>query len=237
MGRFLAKDMDMYSTSDTNYFSLKNDGDVANVRFMYNSIEDVGGYAVHKVKVGDRERYVNCLREYNEPIDKCPFCKAGIQQKVRMFIPLYDNDDNTTKVWERGKQFYPELVSQSARYVKDEPLVSHTFDIERRGRAGDQRTTYGLFSTGSDDTLLEDLPEVPKIIGTIILDKSAEDMEYYLRNGEFPIEGEAPIRRRTETEEHQPSLSVRRRRAIESEDTSAPVRRRTPSSVSSTERF
>jgi hypothetical protein len=58
------------------YFSLKDDGDTARVRFLYDSIEDVEGYCVHEVEIGDKKKYVNCLREYGDPVDKCPFCEA-----------------------------------------------------------------------------------------------------------------------------------------------------------------
>ena len=40
--------------------------------------------------------------------------------------------------------------------------------------------------------------EIPEVLGTIVLDKSAEEMEYFLDYGEFPSEeNEAPARRRT----------------------------------------
>ena len=45
------------------YFRLKNDHDTAQVRFLYDSIDDVQGYAVHEIQVGDKKRYVNCLRD------------------------------------------------------------------------------------------------------------------------------------------------------------------------------
>ena len=58
------------------FFSLKDDKDTAQVRFMYNSLEDVVGYAVHEIEVGGKKRYINCLREYNQPVDDCPLCAA-----------------------------------------------------------------------------------------------------------------------------------------------------------------
>ena len=60
--------------SEPAYFSLKDDGDKELVRFMLNSIEDVDGYAVHRVKVNGYDRNVNCLRSYSDPLDKCPLC-------------------------------------------------------------------------------------------------------------------------------------------------------------------
>ena len=209
MGRFNYSDADNYGSSGNNsYFSLKNDGDVASVRFMYNSMDDVDGYAVHQIEIDGKKRYVNCLRDYNEPKSKCPFCEAGMRQIAKLFIPIYDEDEGDIKVWERGKNFFAKMSALCARYAKDDtPLVSHTFDIERHGKPGDTQTTYEIFETGSEGTRLEDLGELPEIIGTMILDKTADDMNYYLDNGDFPEDGVRPTRRNV----HNDAEPVRRR--------------------------
>lgn len=195
MARIPATEIDNYGGGSNSYFSLKNDRDTANVRFMYNSIDDVHAYAIHNVKVDDRDRYVSCLRKYNEPKSQCPMCAAGEFQRVKLYIPLYDTAENEVKVWERGKNFFPKISAICARYSSaDVPLVSHTFDIERHGKAGESSTTYEVYETSKDDVTLEDLPEIPEVLGTIILDKTAEDMEYYLDTGRFPTTGGAPVR-------------------------------------------
>ena len=79
-------------------------------------------------------------------------------------------------------------------------MVAHVFEIERNGKPGDQTTSYEIYSVDSDDTRMEDLPEVPELIGGLILDKSVDDMNYYLESGEFPPEdGDEPVRRREST--------------------------------------
>ena len=196
MGRFNYQEVDRYGgQGGGGYFSLKNDRDVARVRFMYNSIDDVTGYAVHQVEVDGRKRYVNCLRNYNDPIDKCPFCKAHHFQMAKLFIPIYNVDADKVQIWDRGKKFFGDISSIVARYPN---VVSQEFEIERHGRAGDTSTTYGIFPVGSmDNTTLEDLPPLPNIIGGVVLDKTEEELEYYLEHGEFPKE-DAPVRRRGE---------------------------------------
>lgn len=167
------------------FFSLSNDKDTARVRFMYNSIDDLQGYAVHEVEIDGRKRYVNCLREYNEPMAKCPFCSAGMFQVAKLYIPLYvmnGSGGGEVKLWERGKKFIPKIASMCSRYPK---LCSHTFEIERNGKKGDTSTTYEIYEIEQDDTILEDLPEVPEIVGDVVLDKSAGDMKYYLNHGGF----------------------------------------------------
>ncbi len=201
------------------YFSLKNDKDVARVRFMYNSIEDVEGYAVHQVEIDGKKRYVNCLREYNEPIDKCPFCKAKMFTTAKLFIPVYNLDEERVQVWERGKKFISKISSICARYPN---VVSHIFEIERNGKKGETTTTYEIYEVDKDETILEDLPEFDDPLGTLILDKSAEDMEFYLDNEYFPSD-DVPVRRRTERRE--------------SDDSDRESTRRTPANRSRRDKF
>ena len=198
--RFNADSADKYGgQGGAGYFSLKNDKDLAHVRFMYNGIDDVEGYAVHQVEIDGKKRWVNCLREYNQPMDTCPFCREKMFTSAKLFIPLYNIDEDKVQVWERGKKFISKISSICARYPD---VVSHVFEIERNGKKGETSTTYEIYETGKDDTTMEDLPEVSDPLGTIVLDKSADDMEFFLENGYFPPDGdEAPIRRRSSRQE------------------------------------
>ncbi len=195
MARFNTETAEHYGgQGGAGYFSLKNDKDVAKVRFMYNGIDDVEGYAVHQVEIDGKKRYVNCLREYNQPKDVCPFCKAGMFNTAKLFIPVYNVDEDKVQIWERGKKFISKISSICARYPD---VVSHVFEIERNGKPHETTTTYEIYETDKDDTTLEDLPEVPDVLGTLVLDKSADDMEFFLDNEYFPPDGEdAPVRRR-----------------------------------------
>jgi hypothetical protein len=208
MGRFGVNDADNYGSSGgSSFFQLKDDGDIARVRFMYNNAEDISGYAVHEVTIDGKRRYVNCLRAYNEPKSKCPFCEHNSPQKAKLYVPLYDIDEGEVKIWERGKNFLAKLSAICTRYSSaDTPLVAHTFEIERHGKKGDTQTTYDAFETGQDNTTLEDLPEIPEVLGQVILDKTADEMRAYLETGYFPNDGaptgrsnsaDAPVTRRT----------------------------------------
>ena len=221
MARFLANEADNYGgNGGSSFFALKDDGDMARVRFMYNSMEDVVGYAVHEVEIDGKKRYVNCLRAYNEPKSNCPFCANNQFQRAKLYIPLYDIDEEEVKIWERGKNFFAKISAICARYSNaNTPLVAHTFDVERHGKKGDTGTSYEIYETGADDTRLEDLPEIPEILGTIILDKTADDMEYYLDNACFPNNDGAPTR----------SEPARNDRADRGRRDEQPTGRRTPS--------
>ena len=220
MGRFGVNEADNYGgNGQSSFFSLSNDGEVARIRIMYNGIDDVSGYAVHEISVtgndgNERRRVVNCLRSYNEPKSACPFCNSGRVQKAKLYVPIYDIDADEVKLWERGKTFFPKISSLCARYSSSNtPLVSHIFEVERHGKKGDTSTVYEFYETGSDETKLEDLPEIPEVIGTIIMDKSAEDMEYFIENGSFKDSG-----------------SNNTKRSENNERSNMPTGRRTPSS-------
>ena len=195
MARFSVHEVENYGgQGGGGFFSLKNDKDVATVRFMYNTIDDVEGYSVHEIKVDGKKRYVNCLREYNQPLDDCPLCAAKYRVIARLFVILYDVESEEVKIWDRGKTFFSKLSSLCARY---NPLVSTPFEIERNGKKGDTKTTYETYALDTDDVTLEDLPEVPELLGTLILDKSYEELEFFLENGYFEedVEEQAPPER------------------------------------------
>lgn len=184
MARFsMAQDGDNYNTgSGAEFFSLKNDKDTAKVRILYGTAADVNGYAVYRVKVGDRERYVNSIRAYNDPIDKDPFAKAGYKCQVKLFIPLYNIETGTVQLWERSKKYFERIASMASRY---NPLYNEIIEIERNGAKGDLQTEYQFFPIENSAFDIDSV-EIPDPIGTTVLDKTFEEMQYYVEHGCFP---------------------------------------------------
>ena len=204
MARFRVGEEDKFGgQGGGGFFKLAKDRETAKVRFLFNDTDDIEGYAVHQIELNGKKRYVNCLRDYGAPVDDCPFCKAGKFVTAKYFIPLYNITTGQTQTWERGKKFGSKLSSLCSRYPN---IVSHTFEIERNGKPQDTSTSYEIYEIGRDDTTLEDFEEVKNPLGTIILDKSAEEMEVFLSRGAFPESNnsgneEAPIRRRSAADE------------------------------------
>ena len=203
MPRFSYEDADKYGSKGggTAFFSLKDDRETAKVHILGNDMNDFPGYAVHRVPIGDGHRYVNCLREAGAPITDCPFCAEGRHNPeiskvyAKLFIPLYNCNTDEVQIWERGKTFFRDLAS----YCSHNPNVSEVVtEVERRGKKGDTSTTYGLYALKEEDNFdIENVREdIPEVLGTIVLDKTAEDMEYYLRRGDFPEEADAGATRR-----------------------------------------
>lgn len=217
MARFNANDVDNYSSGNTNgYFKIEKDMEVKRIRFMYNKVDEIEGMSVHKVKINDKDRYVNCLREYKDPIDKCPFCAEHIKLEARLIMPVYNIEEDEVQIWDRGKSMFQKVIGQCTRYSNDDiDIVNNVFEVERHGKANDKKTTYELYQVDRDDTSIEDLPEAPQILGGFVLDKSADDMEYYLENDEFPPtdddEEDKPVRRRDSRESRRDSRESSRR--------------------------
>lgn len=206
MGRINPNEMERYeSNNSSEWLKLQNDGDVARVQFLYKNYNDLDTFACHRVQVGDKERYVDCKRDYDSPIDDCPFCANGIPVKPVMMLSMYDHADGKVKIWERGKTFRKKIEALFNRYPN---LSTMVFEIERRGAKGDKKTQYEIFPM--PEVVPVDVSEIerPEFIGSFILDKSVDEMQYYIDHGVFPEENnnktneEEPIRRRGEQSSH-----------------------------------
>lgn len=172
------------------FFQLKDDGDSAKVHFLYNTIEDVKGYAVHQVELvgsdgSSKKRYVNCLRNYTDPLDMCPLCKAQYKVMPKMFLKLYNVDADECQIWERGKSYFQKMASLASHY---NPICNAEISIERHGKKGDKNTTYDFWPGALTDFNIDE-HECPEPLGTIILDKTADEMNSFLTTGSFPGDG------------------------------------------------
>lgn len=217
MARFNYAEADNYGAQKSNYFSLKDDGDTAKIRFLINDINDLEGVAVHEVQVGDKTFDVECLRAYNEPIDNCPLCADNQKQNAKLFIPIYDEGSKESKIWTRGRTFFNKMSSLCSRY---NPLVSTPFEIERVGKKGDTNTTYETYPMQSDNARVEDFPEV-KAEGICFQTKTFEELQKFLETGTF----EANVQPRRSERQPQPEgrqatreTPVRRRPSYNEED-------------------
>ena len=216
MARFNGKDFDNYSSNTGgSYFSLKDDKDVAQVRFLYNGIEDITGIAVHEIEVNGNKRYISCLREYNEHVENCPLCATGSKVIAKLYIPLLvypQNGQPEIQLWERGKQMYGKLSSLAARY---QPLSGTIFEIERNGRKGDTSTTYEIYPIETDGKTIQDLVNPEEIVdplGKIVLNKNYDEIEHYLNTGNFEEQNNSyrPRNQQSQTYGQQQNYSPRR---------------------------
>jgi hypothetical protein len=174
--------MDKYASSSADFFILKEDGEQARVRFNHKDDKDLDIYVVHKVLLGGKDRYIECLGSENKP---CPFCQAGLKPNVRIFISLSDLRDGKNKLWDRGKNEISNIVGLVTRYGA---LDGREYDIVRHGKKGDTNTTYQMFPL---DPTPNSLPEREPICGPdkFILQKTEEEMKKLLNEIGTPGSG------------------------------------------------
>lgn len=128
------------------YFKLENDGDVAIVRFAYSNASE---FKIATVHVVEKFKRVVCLRDANDPVEKCPLCAAGEKLYSKFYVKLieYTKDEQgnvvaTPKIWERPSGFAQTLDSLCTEYGG--LLSDHIFKIKRRGAKGDMKTEYDV---------------------------------------------------------------------------------------------
>lgn len=190
------------SNSDIGFFTLKNDGDEAVVRFMCDSVDDFDIQMVHNITLGNKYRKVACLRDPRDPIDNCPMCKAGTQLTTRFFIRLisYNKvaDPQTGNVmivpkamiWERATSYAKTLKSYLDNYG---PLSDVICKIIRHGAAGAMTTTYEIVPNLSKQIYRDDIyVKDPSLFGTfetlgsIVMKKDYNEMTTFITTGSFP---------------------------------------------------
>lgn len=134
-------------------FLLRNDGDYADVIFMYRSEDDVLVADTHYVKTADYTGYVHCAGH------GCPACGKGIRVQTKLFIPLFNITAGELQFWDRTMRFEPQLNQDVfSRYPNPSEIV---FRITRHGQAGSVDTTYEITAVakntiGSYEKLLAD---------------------------------------------------------------------------------
>ena len=190
--------------SDVGFFTLRNDGDEAIVRFMYESTDDFEILAVHNVTVGGKYRKVNCIRTPHDPLDMCPLCNSGSNISLRFFIKMlqYVTDPTTGRVtpkaviWERATAYAQTLKTYIDNYG---PLSDIICKVVRHGKAGDVNTTYEIVpnlnkNVYRDDIYVKDTNLFGDFTcdGTFVMNKTAPEMAEFLSTGSFPQKPSAP---------------------------------------------
>ena len=193
MARFNMEQAKNYGTGGSNFFSLKDDRETAKVRFLLNDVNDLYGVSVHEVEENGNRYDVECIRSYDEPVDKCPLCAAGYKVNAKLFIPIYNEDEQKVQVWTRGKTYFEKISGLSTRY---NPLVATPFEIERHGKKGDTNTTYEIYPGRTDNSRIADFPECD-IENMAFQVKSAAEMQNFLDTGSFERAARTPVQNTT----------------------------------------
>ena len=125
------------------FFMLRNDGDSADVIFLYESYEDVLIADVHYIKSNEYSGYAHCVG------NSCPACGKGIRVQSKLFIPLYNITEQKIEFWDRNSRFENQLITD---VLENYPNPSqYVFTITRHGAAGSMDTTYEIRVAGNNN--------------------------------------------------------------------------------------
>lgn len=172
------------------YFLLRNDGDTADVIFLYQSTQDVLVADVHYIKSPEYSGYVHCCGK------GCPACAKGIRVQTKLFIPVYNISDDEIQFFDRTMRFEPQLQQDVfSRYPNPSEYV---FRITRHGAAGSVDTTYEIMAIGKnsfksyDQILAEKNAKMPDYYSTICKEVSEFELKEMLEAGDRPTNGYSP---------------------------------------------
>lgn len=193
MAKLTREQAEKMTSSNSSYFQLKNDGDHAKVQIMANTVDDIPAYSVHKVQVDGKFRTVGCLREEGDPIEACPLCAAGSKLEVQWYVPLFDIEDQTVKIWNRGKSILETLRGLANHY---NPMSSCVVDIERHGAAGQNTTRYGIYPLPQEQAYDLSSVEVPEIEGTVITLMTVEEMNDLVAGNDYKTQDDSQVKPR-----------------------------------------
>lgn len=178
------------------FFSLKNDGDVATVRFMHDTTDSFELLTTHDITFNGKYRKVNCIRNPQEPFENCPLCAKGEKVSQRIFIHLiqYIQDEagriiGLPKIWERPASYAYKLKNLMDEYGN---LSNYVFKIKRNGAKGSRDTSYDIMFCNPamyDETKypkIDNAFDNYKVLGGIVMDKSFEEILEFVNTGSFP---------------------------------------------------
>lgn len=192
------------------FFSLKTDGDEAVVRIMHDTTATFEIMTFHEIQTSNGKfRKVNCIRDPREPLENCPLCNSGSKIKQAIFIHMIQYVKNEQGaifaqpvVWERSISYAEKLKGYIDNYG---PLSDVICKIVRHGAAGDRQTTYDIIPnlnkqiyTDAQYPKVENAFDNYKALGTIVLDKDYQDLDSFIRTGQFPVK-DNPNAQQTQT--------------------------------------
>jgi hypothetical protein len=127
-----------------NLFRLTDNGDTAQVIFLYQNKREMLMTNAHYIKSNEYSGYVHCLGT------GCPACAKGVRiQAKKVFIPLYvvscpnhPEYNGTIKFWDRTTNFEQQM---DRAVFRNFPNASEfIFTIVRHGEPHDINTTYDI---------------------------------------------------------------------------------------------
>ncbi len=164
------------------FFLLRNDGDYADVIFLYRNRDDELVGDTHYIKSSSYSGYVQCIGT------NCPACRKGIRVQTKLFIPLYNLEAGEIQFWDRSMRFEPQLEQQVFKNFFNPS--EYVFRITRHGAAGDVNTTYDIQAVARNTSksyaqiLAENNSISPEYYNKVCKDYSAAELQSLLNEDE-----------------------------------------------------
>ena len=198
--------------SRVGYFALKDDGEACVVRFNVATLDDIRIVSKHTVKSAEgKTRIISCLRtDPTQPLDVCPLCAAGEKVAYRAYVPLvyYEQTENNETVpvaalWEQAPRIRETLQSFTVDYGD---LRDYLFKIVRHGKKGDPATTYTILPANpaiyKEEIFKKDFSAFDSLdFERFVATKTAEEMNQFLAEGDFPFKATTPAKQVSEVKE------------------------------------
>ena len=182
---------------DGSFFLLKNDGDTADVIFLYQNVNDVLVADTHYIKSGEYSGYAHCCGA------GCPACAKGIRIQTKLFIPLYNIATGEIQFFDRSMKFEPQLQKDVlASYPNPSEYV---FRITRRGEAGSIDTRYEIVAVAKNtvksyaEILAEKAITLPAGYEAVCRELTADEMGRMLNTNSSVSSSYTPTPRSTAT--------------------------------------
>lgn len=166
------------------FFLLRNDGDFADVVFLYENINQALVAEAHYIKSEQYSGYVHCCGR------GCPACGKNIRVQTKLFIPVFNMTTGKVEFWDRTIRFEPQL---RADVFKNYPNPSQViFRITRHGAAGDVNTTYEITAMGWNKDpkfsyahiMATNNLKFPDMYGSVCKEVTASEMYNMLNQGQ-----------------------------------------------------
>ena len=165
-----------------NLFRLINDGEYADVVFLYQSMKDMLVAQAHYIKSSEYSGYVHCCEA------GCPACAKNIRVQTKLFVPVYNVTKNVIEFWDRTIKFEPQLERDVFnKYPNPSEFV---FRITRHGIPNDINTTYSIVAVGKNtlgsyqEILNKFQAKMPDYYSNIIREVSVADLSSMLQAGD-----------------------------------------------------
>lgn len=195
MARLNAKQAASFPTGGgrSSFLSLQNDGDSAQVRFAYNTIDDLCGCdSVHTIKNNQTDKYitVDCLKTDNSnPDSVCPLCAAGIKMQKVYYLQTRNEETGEMQLWQRSENFVLKTLVPLLKDYEDDgtPITGLPIKIVRHGAKGDLNTTYALIPRQVDGMVLDQFPDDIDVREEgIVKEYTFQELQNYVATGQLP---------------------------------------------------